>query len=127
MKKGKIIGIGGVMFKSSDPQATRDWYKQHLGLHSESYGAVFQWRNFENPDLEGATAWCTMPNNTEYFGNGNQQYMVNYIVENLTELLEDLSNKGIQQVKEREDSEFGHFAWIEDNNGQRIELWEPAK
>lgn len=127
MKKGKIIGIGGVMFKSADPNATREWYKQNLGLNSETWGATFQWRNFENPDIEGATAWCTMPQNTAYFGKPEQQFMVNYIVENLTELLEELTSNGIQQVKDREDSEFGHFAWIEDVNGQRVELWEPAK
>lgn len=128
MKKGKIIGIGGIMFRSENPTATREWYAQHLGLQSESYGAVFQWRNHQNPDQEGATAWCTMPNNTDYFGsNLNQQFMVNYIVENLTELLAELESNGIHQVKPREDSEFGHFAWIKDLNGQQIELWEPAE
>jgi predicted enzyme related to lactoylglutathione lyase len=126
MKKGKIIGIGGVMFRSEDPAKTREWYAQHLGLQSESYGAVFQWRNHENPDQEGATAWCTMPLNTPYFGNENQQFMINYIVENLTELLEEMASNGIAQVKPREDSEYGHFAWVQDLNGQQIELWEPA-
>ncbi len=126
MKKGKIIGIGGVMFRSEDPAKTREWYAQHLGLQSESYGAVFQWRNHKNPEQEGATAWCTMPQNTPYFGNENQQFMINYIVENLTELLEEMASNGIAQVKPREDSEYGHFAWIQDLNGQQIELWEPA-
>jgi predicted enzyme related to lactoylglutathione lyase len=127
MKKGKIIGIGGVMFKSEDPTKTREWYAQNLGLISESYGAVFKWRYFENYQNEGATSWCTMPSTTTYFGNEHQQFMINYIVENLTELLIELEAKDIQQVKPREDSEFGHFAWIQDLNGQQIELWEPAK
>ncbi len=127
MKKGRIVGIGGIMFRSDDPVKTREWYQNYLGLHSESYGAVFNWRNYENPEKEGTTAWCVMPHHSEYFGeNLNQQFMVNYIVENLTELLFDLEEKGICQVKPRENSEFGNFAWILDNNGQQIELWEPV-
>jgi predicted enzyme related to lactoylglutathione lyase len=52
--------------------------------------------------------------------------MINYRVENLVELLEDLRNDGIEIVGEIEEYEYGKFAHIVDPEGNKIELWEPV-
>ena len=53
--------------------------------------------------------------------------MVNYRVDNLDALLDDLNQSGIEIDPHREDYDYGRFAWITDPDGNRIELWEPPK
>lgn len=122
-----ITGIGGILFRSDDPQKTRDWYAAHFGLKSESWGAVFSWATGEGDTNPGSTAWAPFPRSTEYFGSSGQEFMVNYRVRNLKELLEKLEAAGVKQERPMESSEFGSFAWITDADGRRIELWEAAE
>lgn len=123
--KEYITGIGGIFFKTPDSDKTRSWYENHFGLTAASWGKVFMWRDHANPENIGSTSWSPFKTESDYFGNPNQQFMINYRVRDLDELLEKLQSEGIQTVKETESHEFGKFAWIEDLNGQRIELWEP--
>jgi predicted enzyme related to lactoylglutathione lyase len=120
-----ITGIGGVFYRSKNPNETRNWFETHFGLKSESWGCVFPWREFDNAELEGNTTWCPFKSETEYFGNSDQQFMINYRVRDLDLLLENLEQAGVKTVKPKEESEFGKFAWVEDIDGYRIELWEP--
>lgn len=122
MKK-RVTGIGGIFFKSENPQALREWYKTHLGIESESWGAVFHWKE-NDPTGEAATAWNPFPADTKYFLPSEHPYMINYRVENLEELMKCLADEGVNIVKEMEVSEFGKFAWIIDPEGRKIELWE---
>ncbi|PAU93968.1 glyoxalase [Aliifodinibius salipaludis] len=43
----KVIGIGGIFFKSENPTKLAAWYKKHLGLPiDESYGGyTFDWKD----------------------------------------------------------------------------------
>ena len=41
----RVTGIGGVFFKAKDPEKLREWYRTHLGIEAESWGAVFRWRD----------------------------------------------------------------------------------
>ena len=61
----------------------------------------------------------------DYFGNPNQEFMINYIVRDMDALLSHLEAQGVKQVKPKEVLEYGTFAWVNDNEGRRIELWEP--
>lgn len=124
MAKKKIVGIGGIFFKSEDNQKLNNWYRKNLGIESESWGAVFPWKRVEN-DEETYTAWSTFKKETTYLEPSQKDFMINYQVHDLDELLEDLSKEGIEVVKEKEESEFGKFAWIMDPEGNKIELWEP--
>jgi predicted enzyme related to lactoylglutathione lyase len=124
MKK-KVIGIGGVFFKTEDAEATRAWYAKHLGIESEKWGAVFPWRRADGSNEETSTAWNPFKKDTTYFGNGQQSYMINYQVENLDELLATLRSEGVHVFEETDDSEFGKFGWILDGEGNRVELWQP--
>ncbi|MBO6585750.1 MAG: VOC family protein [Gracilimonas sp.] len=124
MKK-RVTGIGGVFLKAKDPDATRDWYRDHLGIKSGKYGGTFEWRHAENPDKKGYTAWSMFDENTEYTNPSKKDAMVNYRVDNLEELLKVLEEEGVEIIGEMEVYEYGKFGWIMDPNGYKIELWEP--
>jgi len=117
----KVTGLGGVFFKCDDPKQQKEWYNRHLGI--EGYG--FEWRHKDNPEKEGMTVFSPFKKETEYFNPSKKDYMFNYIVDNLVELLEQLKQQGVEIVGEMQDSEYGKFGWIMDPEGNKIELWEP--
>lgn len=121
----RVIGIGGIFFKCKDQEAIKNWYQEHLGIVSESWGAVFPWRRNGESQSETYTAWSPFKNNTEYFQPSGHDFMINYQVEDLHALLEALRKEGVQVVGEPEESEFGKFGWVLDPEGRKIELWEP--
>jgi predicted enzyme related to lactoylglutathione lyase len=122
----RVTGIGGIFFKAQDAEKLRAWYQQHLGIQIESYGgAAFQWRNAENPDGNGYTAWSIFHDSTTYLEPSKKDFMINYRVADLTALLEQLRVEGVWIDEKREEGEYGCFAWIMDPEGNRIELWEP--
>ena len=124
----RVIGIGGVFFKSKDPAALRAWYQKHLGIDSETWGAVFKW-NSEEAKAQGKdfyTAWSPFPEDTKYYAPSEKPFMINSIVADLVALVEALKNEGIELVGDMQDDEFGKFAWIMDPEGNKLELWEPA-
>ena len=123
----KVTGLGGIFFKSKDPQKTREWYKAHLGIESESWGAQFKWRDIDNPNSEGQSVWCPFKEDTTYFEPSEKPFMINYIVDNLVELIKALKNEGIALIGEMAHDEYGKFAWIMDPDGNKLELWEPPK
>jgi len=121
----KVTGIGGIFFKTSDPQKTKDWYQKHLGIQCDEYGTTFEWRKAEDANKKGYTAWNPFDDKTDYFGNSKQEFMINYRVENIEELVKQLEAEGVKIVDKIESYEYGKFVHIEDPNGHRIELWEP--
>jgi catechol 2,3-dioxygenase-like lactoylglutathione lyase family enzyme len=130
----RVTGIGGIFFKSANPQQLYDWYEKHLGIQRDAHGqgASFPWRELRGadgaePGPEGLTAWSIFPETTKYFGAGKASFMINYRVDDLDALLEDLKKSGIEIDPHREDYDYGRFAWITDPDGNRIELWEPPK
>lgn len=124
MKK-RVTGIGGIFFKTKNQLEMRKWYAKHLGIESEDWGAVFPWREVDNPEKEGYTAWSLFKDDTKYLEPSDKEYMINYRVENLMELINILKEEGVTVMDQTEESEFGKFAWIIDPEGNKIELWEP--
>ena len=122
---GTVTGIGGVFFKAEDPAETVRWYRENLGISGQGAGVNFFWRDFDDPDEIGFTVWSVFPGDTDYFGPGEQQFMVNYRVQDLDSLLARLGEQGVEQVGEIDEYSYGRFAWIVDLDGRRIELWEP--
>ena len=120
----RVKSIGGVFFKTKDPEKSKQWYKEHLGINSGQYGGCFRW-NKTNGEGEGFTAWSPFSNSTKYFEPSQKESMVNYRVENLAELLQTLKDEGVEAVGEMEEYEYGKFGWIMDPDGYKIELWEP--
>lgn len=121
----RVTGIGGIFLKAKDPKALTAWYAQHLGVKLSDYGgATFEWSD-EVPATTGSTSWCLFPATTKHFGEGPQTAMVNYRVDDLEALLTDLAAAGVPIDPDRQSAEYGHFAWITDPEGNRVELWQP--
>jgi len=108
-----------------NPAKMKEWYSKNLGLATNEYGALFEFRNANNPDEINHLQWSPFPENTEYFAPSEKEFMINYRVENLVELLKELKKDGVKVVDEIEEFEYGKFVHIMDTEGNKIELWEP--
>src|SRR5881398_3160925 len=93
-QRGRIVGIGGVFFKSANRDRTREWYSKHLGLADKGEGAMLPWREHGDPQKEHVTVWSVFPTSTSHFSPA--PFMVNYIVEDLDALLERLQKEGVK-------------------------------
>ena len=128
MDQPRVTGLGGVFFKADDPKTLTAWYARHLGLPRSEHGQVmFRWRDAASPDREGMTVWSAFKRDSDYFGAGPQQVMLNYRVADLDALLAVLREEGVSIDDRREDHEYGRFAWITDPEGNRVELWQPPE
>jgi predicted enzyme related to lactoylglutathione lyase len=121
----KVTGIGGVFFKCKNPETIKEWYKQHLGLNTDQYGTTFEWRKEDKPEEKGSTQWSPFSETTKYFEPSSKEFMINYRVENLEELVVELKKEGVTICDEIEVYDFGKFIHILDPEGNKIELWEP--
>lgn len=125
-KDPKVIGIGGIFFKSESPENMRKWYSEKLGLVTNEYGSLFEFRDSDNPEQKGYLQWSPFEKNTEYFTPSEKEYMINYRVQNIEKLIENLRADGVQIVGEIETFDYGKFAHIIDPEGNKIEFWEPV-
>ncbi len=124
--RGRILGIGGVFFKSANRDQMREWYSKHLGLADKGAGAMLPWRDRDDPQKEHVTVWSVFPASTNYFEPSHAPFMINYIVDDLDALLDRLKQEGVKIDPKRMDESYGRFAWIYDPDGNKIELWQPA-
>jgi len=122
----KVTGLGGVFFKSSgDRAALVEWYRKHLGLPLEDFGgAIFRWPNDPGQD-GGLTVWHVAAKDSKWFSPSESSFMINYRVDDLDALLEQLRADGIAILQGPESHENGKFAWIMDPDGNKLELWQP--
>ena len=116
--KNRVTGLGGVFFKT-----IKEWYGKHLGLPVDDYGCTFWWKDEEGKKC--STQWSPFKEDTDYFNPSEKEFMVNFRVENLVELLKILKEEGVTVVGEIEEYEYGKFGWILDPEGNKLELWEP--
>ncbi|WAA65864.1 VOC family protein [Microbacterium oxydans] len=113
-----VSGIGGLFFRSRDPEARADWYKEHLGI-SAGHTGIWQ----QEP---GMTVFAPFPADSDYFA-ADQQFMLNLRVADIEQLAARLESEGIP-VERRDEwntAEYGTFARIHDPEGLAIELWQP--
>ncbi len=122
-QRGRIVGIGGLFFKSANRDQTREWYAKHLGLADKGGGAMLPWREHDDPQKEHVTAWTVFSASSNYF---NAPFMVDYIVDDMDALLDRLNQEGVKIDPKRMNESFGKFAWIYDGDGNKIELWQPS-
>lgn len=121
----KATGIGGIFFKCKDPKKMREWYKANLGLNTNQYGAVFEWWQGADSSKKGFTQWSLFGEKTKYFEPSPKDFMINYRVENLTALVEQLKQDGVTVADTIQTVEYGKFVHILDMEGNKLELWEP--
>ncbi len=119
----RVTGIGGIFFKSTDPKKTKEWYKNHLGFNTDDYGCTFWWK--DEHENKCSTQWSPFSKDTTYFEPSQKDFMMNFRVDNLVELLEVLKAEGVTVIDKIEEYEYGKFGWIIDPEGNKIELWEP--
>jgi len=96
MVKKKVTGIGGIFFKSEDPEKIKKWYAKNLGLITNEYGSVFEFRSTDAPEKKEYLNWSPFKKDTTYLEPSSREFMINYRVENLEELLVDLKESGVQ-------------------------------
>ena len=122
----RVTGIGGVFFKSTtDNAALAAWYQKHLGMPLEEWGgAALKWPD-DQADDGGMTVWHVAAKDTQWFSPSQASFMINYRVDDLEALLEQLRADGVEIVNGPESHENGQFAWILDCDGNKVELWQP--
>jgi predicted enzyme related to lactoylglutathione lyase len=120
----RVTGIGGIFFKCKDPEAVNDWYKTHLGFDTNQYGASFEWRQMEDSEKTGLTQWTPFAENTQYFQPSAKEFMINYRVENLEQLVEELRKENVTILDNIETYDYGKFVHILDLEGNKIQLWQ---
>lgn len=123
-EKAAVSGIGGFFFKAKNPSELYDWYKTHLGIPASNYGWSFNWQ--DKNGNEGLTNWSIFKQETTYLNPSEKEFMQNFIVTDLDQLLEQLRQDNITLIGEPETHEYGKFAWILDPEGNKIELWQPT-
>ena len=121
----KVVGVGGVFFKSEDPEKLGAWYLKWLGAPVEPpYGASFR------PDtvpVGGLTVWSPFKKDTDYFNPSTREFMINFMVDDLDGALAQVSEGGAEVVGDIMDESYGRFGWFIDPEGNKIELWEPKE
>jgi len=121
----KVTGIGGIFFKCKDPKKMRAWYQENLGLNTNQYGAVFEWRQAADSSKKGFSQWSVFSDKTKYFEPSTKEFMINYRVANMDKLVAQLKKDGVTITDSVETVDYGKFVHIMDIEGNKIELWEP--
>ena len=122
----KALGIGGVFFKSDDPEALGSSYQKWLGIEIDpSYGGT----SLNPAELPGGSyaVWAPFKSDTTYFDPSTNPYMINFIVDDLYVVLQQVRQGGAILEGEPEELEFGLFGWFTDPEGNKVELWQPKQ
>ena len=122
----RVTGIGGVFLRSkgagSDLSA---WYEKHLGMQRDDFGGVIlNWLD-DTAEDKGMTVWHTADQDSTWFSPSESAFMINYRVDDLEALIDQLKADGVEIQQGPEYHENGVFAWIMDPDGNKVELWEP--
>ena len=126
VKMKRVTGIGGIFFKCNDPEKVKEWYKTHLGFDTGPYGTKFDWRQDADSTKKGYTLWTPFSEKTKYFEPSTKDVMINYRVEDLEALVEQLKKEGVTVLDKIETYDYGKFVHILDLEGNKIELFEPG-
>jgi len=125
IKLKRVTSIGGIFFKCQDPKKMREWYKTHLGINAGQYGATFEWYQGADSTKKGFTQWTPFGQKSKYFEPSTKDFMINYRVENLTALVDELKKENVTITDTIQAVDYGKFVHIMDIEGNKIELWEP--
>ncbi|WP_055092189.1 VOC family protein [Flavobacterium aquidurense] len=122
----KVTGIGGIFFFSDNPQETRDWYAKNLGFNVNEWGSTFEFRKVNKPDEISSMQWSPFKKGDNYFSPSQKEFMINYQVQNIEGLVDQLKQNGVTVLDNIETFDYGKFVHIMDADGNKIELWEPV-
>jgi predicted enzyme related to lactoylglutathione lyase len=121
----KVLGVGGIFFKSHEPSKLAEWYASTLGIpvESEWHGANLVPANLPKGSY---TVWAPFAYDTTYFEPAEQSFMINLIVDDVAGALEQVRAAGGEVIGDIEKLEYGVFGWFLDPDGNKVELWTPA-
>jgi predicted enzyme related to lactoylglutathione lyase len=119
----KVLGIGGVFFKSADPAALRAWYLRVLGLEIAEWGTFFNLKEAAEKPGSGVV-FSPFKADSDYFAPSTKEFMFNLMVDDMDGMLARAKAEGVEPLKQMEEG-YGRFAHIMDPEGRKIELWEP--
>jgi len=119
----KVLGVGGIFFKSKDPKALLAWYQTHLGMPDAS--PYFAKLVPASMPAGGCTAFTPFSADTDYFAPAQRDFMFNLVVDDLDGALQQVSAAGATLVGEPQSYDFGRFGWFLDPDGNKVELWQP--
>lgn len=122
----RVTGIGGIFFFSEDTEKTKKWYEENLGLKTTQWGSSFEFRNANRPEEINYLQWSPFKQGSEYFSPSKKEFMINYRVQNIEALVEKLRANGVTIVDSIETYDYGKFVHIMDDEGNKLELWEPV-
>jgi len=121
----RVTGIGGIFFKAKDPAALKAWYSKNLGITIGGFGSNFEWHQGMDSTKKGFTTWALFKETTKYFQPSEKEFMIDYRVEGLDQLLANMKANGVLPVDSLQKVSYGSFVHIMDPEGNKIELWEP--
>jgi len=120
----RITGYGGFFFRSPDPKALADWYRDTLGLDVQDWGGALLTKSDNSP---AQSVWSPFKADTDYFKPSTREFMINFAVDDLESFLANLESKGVKALDRQKMDGMGSFAWIVDPDGTKIEFWQPEK
>lgn len=120
----KVLGIGGIFFKSENPQELAQWYKKYLmiELNPDFQGASF---HHKNEDDHIYTVWSPFSHSTQYFEPSKKPFMVNFIVDDIRTAILQVQRGGATIIGDIEKHDYGYFGWFLDPEANKVELWQP--
>jgi predicted enzyme related to lactoylglutathione lyase len=121
----KVLGIGGLFFKSADGDALRAWYGRVLGLEFADWGGVVFTPDAAAAHPGSGSVFSPFKADTDHFAPSDKEFMFNLMVDDLAAMLARCKAEGVEPVKVFPDEANGRFAHIMDPEGRKIELWEP--
>ncbi len=120
----KVLGIGGVFFKSPDPKSLYDWYTRWLGIEFTEWGITYFPKDMP---ANAQTVWSIFDSKTDYLAPSSKEFMLNLMVDDVAAALQQVQEGGAQIIGNIEKMEYGSFGWFIDPDGNKVELWEPTK
>ncbi len=122
----KVTGIGGIFFRAKKSKEIMKWYGENLGLALDGYGSAFEFRNAHRPEEINYLRWSPFDEKTDYFDPSEKDFMINYRVQNIEALVDNLEANGVKILDDIVSYDYGKFVHIMDPEGNKIELWEPV-
>ena len=95
-------------------------------METDQHGHMFKWLKPEQPDKLGYTQWSIFDAKTEYLNPSKKDYMINFRVEHIEVLVDQLRENGMEVIGDIVSYDYGKFAWVMDPDGNKVELWYPV-
>lgn len=124
----KVVGVGGIFFYSENPEKSKEWYTKNLGIKMNNWGSSsFDSRDINNPEKINSLQWKPFKQGDEYFSPSKKEFMINYEVQHIEALVDQLKENGVTILDSITTYDYGKFVHIMDDEGNKIELWEPTQ